>query len=316
MTWQTRQLDAETPYRIYDRVYDRIKARTNKPEFSFPLEKLNQYVRGFPRGRVTTVAARTSHGKSAFILQCASTLAMNGKNVIWVSLEDDREQIVERQLCLMNQIPNMKLLDGEIRFLNPQMDKQKLENFPMYILDGYGFNLNELNEVFNECSFEDGKKADIIFFDYIQMIDDPRYEVFTNFMREVKKWCLKNNIAFVLCSQQNRQADGEPSNKGMKGSGAIEEVSDLIMLLFYPYHSSCEGESKFKEGIFQHEYNSLNDREKDIVWQHYYEISISKNKSGFVKHAIPVEFYGSSYYFKDFSSPCQIVENHNLLLNS
>jgi replicative DNA helicase len=188
-----------------------------------------------------------------------------------------------------------------------------LKMLSMLIVDGFGFNLKEIDDAFENLSFVNGQKADIIFFDYLQMIDYSNYEGLTAFMKEVKKWCLKKNCSFVLASQQNRAMGDEPDNKNMKGAGSIEEVSDIIILLYYPFQSRKIGAEKYKHGNNECDYSRLNEFDKEMVWKHYFEISISKNKGGATRQCIPVEYYGESYTFKDWSNVFQIINNHKEL---
>ena len=143
------------------------------------------------------------------------------------------------------------------------------------------------------------------------MIDTPDYEGFSRFMRDIKKWCLSKNCAFVLICQQNRQSAGDPANSGMKGSGSIEEVSDLIILLNYPYNLGTEGKAKFRKGENEYPYNNLSPVEQELIWKTYFEISISKNKNGAIKQCLPVEYYGQNFTFRDWSSLREIITNYS-----
>ena len=137
MTWQTRTLDAETPYSVIPKVIEKINNRDGQIDLPFPIESLNTITGGIPKNRITTISARTSHGKSAFLLQSAMNLAEKDKNIIWISLEEDREQIVERQLSYITKINNRDIFLGKIKF--DKEIKTRFKNFRMYLIDAYGF---------------------------------------------------------------------------------------------------------------------------------------------------------------------------------
>ena len=297
MTWQKREMDAETPDSILPRVLRKIKERVKGIDMPFPLKALNEITRGYPKGRVTTIAARTSHGKSAFVLQSAAYLAYAGKNAIYVSLEDDRTQITERLISLVMNKTNTSLQHGNLDGLDVNTMLERFKDINLFIIDAYGFDLTELDSIYNSVIFPNGKKADIIFHDYIQIIDNAKYETLSMFMKDVKQWCISKECAFVMASQQNRQHDMAPSNTGMKGTSSIEEASDLILLLYYPRNSADIDriQTKFKE-----EFNYLSDEMKDLVIEKYFEISISKNKSGPIRYGLPFEFNGPTYTFYDW----------------
>ena len=86
---------AETLAEILPRVITDIQTRKPYPEFPICVPRVDQVAWGWPKGRISVVSARPSHGKTAFMLQNAWSNALAGKNVLFLSLEDTREQLTE-----------------------------------------------------------------------------------------------------------------------------------------------------------------------------------------------------------------------------
>ena len=107
--------------KIWERRIQKIVKRTDKPEFPFGLGELDRVTHGITKGKVTLIAARTSEAKTAFTLQGAFNIADSGKNVVYISLEDDVEQIAERLFSNIREISNQDLITGNV-------DKETLED--------------------------------------------------------------------------------------------------------------------------------------------------------------------------------------------
>ena len=66
-----------------------------------------------------------------------------------------------------------------------------------------------------------------------------------------------------------------------------------MLLLYYPYNVN-DGKMVIEDDPV---FKSLSDKEQELVWQKYLEISISKNKTGPTYHRMPIWFNGKSYFF-------------------
>ena len=119
MTLPTRTPKFENVWSIYGRVKAGIAGRGDVPEFGFGIQALDWLTNGMQRGKLTIIAARTSEGKTALALQTAKQQALSGKTVAYLSLEDDREELVERLLCNHFQVNNQYLRRGLVENLPP-----------------------------------------------------------------------------------------------------------------------------------------------------------------------------------------------------
>ncbi len=280
---------------IFGRVIERISKRTEVPEFPFGITQLDELTHGIARERVSIIAARPSEGKTSFGLQTAYRNAAAGKMVAYISLEDDREQLVEKLFCNVFSLDNTQLKRG----LSPTIEaakpnaEQMFSNLRLIALDGFGYNFSELRNVVMMVN----PKPELIFLDYIQMIDgvqkESRWETISEFIRQVKKFALDEKIAIVILSQINRGGvDVErPSLHHLKQAGTLEEVADLVLILHHP----------FRYGQPSYDYSSKNSTGIEQAPQDYLEVQIEKNKTGRIG-IVPVKFEGQFYKFSDWET--------------
>lgn len=309
-----RRLIGEPPNELARQVVEKIKARDGKEAFQIFLPKLNEVTFGFKQYGINTIAARTSHGKSAFMVQAAMHLGKMGKNVSFVTLEDKNESVIERFICNLYKISNRDLLQGKLDIPVEQIEKD-LEAYNIYYFDRYGFNIGELDEIHEFATFdEQGSKTDIFFIDYIGRTDHfLDHEKIANFMRHLDFWCKSKKVTVVLGAQVNRLGVGEVANDKIKGSGSIEEVSELVLMLNYPYQLGKN--PKFRED-YLHELQVLTseaqrkgqkvDYEKLFNRTHY-EISVTKGKSTSVGHSLHFSYFGEYYDFRERVCPEAMV---------
>ena len=80
--------DAESRYEFYHRKEDRIE---------FNLAYFNRITKGgVPKKTLNVILAGTGVGKSLFMCHCAAGNLMDGKNVLYITLEMSEERIAER----------------------------------------------------------------------------------------------------------------------------------------------------------------------------------------------------------------------------
>jgi replicative DNA helicase len=118
-----------------------------------------------------------------------------------------------------------------------------LSKLPLLIQDDIGRDAEELLKFIPRIQ----PQPDIIFIDHLQQISTRKYggnltPAIQEYMHIVKDLALSKNFAMVVISQLSRNvSDGtddggrsRPSLKDLKWSGAIEEIADVVNLLWYP----------------------------------------------------------------------------------
>lgn len=217
-----------------ERVIETILTRTGKPELETGIRVLDKGLFGLHKSQMTVIAARPGIGKTSFVCQLAMNLAKRKYKVAFLSLEMTKENILERIFCIENDVNGFDLLKGIIS----DHTKQKLSNFlkevsplSLRIIDDYCHRENELYTLIEHLKF----RPEIIIFDHIQHIQTQgkmaKWEALTEYLRYLKQVAMQFQIAVVVLSQINREGDEKPSTTNLKGTGAIEEMADHVLLL-------------------------------------------------------------------------------------
>ena len=190
------------------------------------------------KGDLVVIAARPAVGKSAFVGNLAVKFSMNGYKTVLFSMEMNQEQIMNRILSSVGQIPHDFLAKNSV----------------------FGKYAEELGKaasmVYNRCRLEiDDKscltageikrksikaKADVVIIDYLQLMKSARkYENKVNevaeITRDLKIMAGDLNVPVILLSQLNRdvekRADQRPVLSDLRDSGSIEQDANSIIFL-------------------------------------------------------------------------------------
>jgi len=233
---------------------DYYKAFQEKIEKGLPVSEsvstgykaLDAMLGGFAKGSLTYIGARTSMGKTSFILNLMlkQLFCENPKNILFFSLEMPATTLFKKFACAKAGIHYDMLDFGKC-------SKEELSQF-MY----YSKLLSEKNLIYEDQTslkisqvkararrLHASNKIDIIYIDYITKIK-PDSKHANNHLNidEVSKGlqdlALELNIPVVSLAQLNRgvesRQDKEPLMSDFRECGSIEEDADNILLLFRP----------------------------------------------------------------------------------
>jgi replicative DNA helicase len=218
---------------------------------------LNRKIWGIHKQKLLLIGARTSNGKSMFAINIATDLARQGKRVIFLSLEMPKEKVLERMFCLEEGIDNIDLLTGKYNKKSFIRDKfvsfsNKVNSWRMYIADCIGRDWQWLEkEILNNMK----DKPDAIFIDHIQEIrgGQSNKEAIDEYISKMRECSIRHNFALIMCSQVNRASvsekdtNKEPQLHQLKSTGFLEEASDQVILLHWPYHHAKDDKKVLKE---------------------------------------------------------------------
>ena len=255
-----------------------LLARKESPELPITsMPDLNKKIWGLPKGKMTVIGARTSMGKTSFVLQMAIDVLTQGKSIHYFSFEMTKEQIVERMFCNLYKVDNYALLSGKFtEYLSLWDDfKEHLSNLRIVMSNEFGQSWKDIERFLSVLTV----KPDVIIVDYIQAVAKAAVEgkgFIDEYIRKFREICITHNIAGVIVSQLNRSTveDGKsvPNLHNLKGSGFLEELADLVVLL---------------------EWTGKKQQNNDFV------VNVAKNRNGrtgFIKVKYEPEFYK----FSDF----------------
>jgi len=210
---------------------------------------------GLTRGEISIIGGRPGHGKTTMMVNLiANSISMGLRVIVFnremtniemlkklIVLESGKLSYFNVRMGLINDIETFAELKGTKEMMGKKYSDDK---FAMY--DNVA-NFEEAASIIRKF------KPDIIFDDYIQLIvpDKNISERRLQLERIVNdyKWLVKKtNSVAVLVSQLNREVERgnarEPKMSDLAESGAIEQVAENILFVYYPYKSERE-RSKF-----------------------------------------------------------------------
>src|SRR5438105_9105897 len=196
------------------------------------------------------IAGRPSMGKTAFALNIAENVAVNGAKVVGIfSLEMSREALLMRLLCSQARIDSHKLRTG---FLGRE-DFQKLgtaltalAESPIFIDDSPGITLHEMRAKPRRLQHSQ-KRADLIIVDYLQLMSassgaagrrfENRTQEVSAISRGLKALAKEMAVPVVALSQlsrapESRGGDHRPQLSDLRESGSIEQDADVVAFIF------------------------------------------------------------------------------------
>ena len=204
---------------------------------------------GLVNGGMITFAARPGTGKTTVAICIAENVAASNHAVLYISLEMTSAQIWACRIANAGELNRSKLLSGGIiREEGEELSKlysvyDELQNRPFYIYDAPAKveDIERLARTVNSLS--------LIVIDHIGLITNParstRYEHMTDTAHRIKQLALSLQVPILSLCQLNRSSvqRERPTMADLRDSGAIEEDSDAVILLYRDRQSGADWES-------------------------------------------------------------------------
>lgn len=236
------------------------------------------------------LGARPSMGKTQHSLSFAKAAAMTGKDVLFVSIEMKRTQLVNRYLLEDARINARHLKSGEMS--NEEwsaLDEMvgRLWGMKLNIADHH--NIRYLNNIKSEARrlLRQGKLKMMII-DYLGLIRtnlkfQSRQLEIGYITGELKSLAKELNIPIILLSQLNRPMKGaavkEPQLEDLRESGDIEQDADIVLFIHKPDY-----------------YNPDVQDSKGVPWKNRGKLLVAKYREGARNQ--PVIFHHDDRYKK------------------
>ena len=225
-----------------DRVSELAKAKGGITGLSTGLQTLDSVTRGLQKSDLIIVAARPAMGKTAFVLNLATHVALQGGTVAFFSLEMPREQLMHRIFCAEGQIDATRLARGELdddewsRLVKVADRMLKAE---LYFDDTSSTTVMDIRTRARRLKSEHG--LDLIAIDYLQLIQAPgraenRTLAVAEMTRSLKVLARELEVPIIVLSQLSRATEGRSDKRPMlsdlRESGSIEQDADIVMFLY------------------------------------------------------------------------------------
>jgi len=265
------------------------------------LRDLDQDLLGLRRGDLITVAARPSMGKTSLAQHLAIAAGQAAGNALFFSLEMSAAQLNLREVTTRACVNSWRLQHGksnewEQRRLGEALDA--MADSRVYVVDAPSMTVGKMSAISRRMKAQHGLVAILV--DYLQLIvperrRDERSENRTVeigvMTRSLKGLARDLDVPLVLLSQLSRgpemRPDKRPQLSDLRESGAIEQDSDVVLLLHRP--------------------NAYPDiRAKDQYPDHYAEINLAKQRNG-PTGIVKVAYYREYTAFGDYHEEPQTM---------
>jgi replicative DNA helicase len=229
-------------FEYIERLYERKEHVTG---VGTGFEKLDMETSGFQPSDFIIIAGRPSMGKTAFALNIAQYVGVNGHGAVLVlSLEMSAQQLVQRMLCSEAKVDSQSVRTG---YLAPAdwgrltAAAGRLSEARIFIDDSPGISVLEARAKARRMKAEHG--LDLLVIDYLQLMRgrngiDNRQQEISEISRSLKALAKELNVPVVALSQLSRavearsQRDFRPQLSDLRESGALEQDADVILFLY------------------------------------------------------------------------------------
>ena len=229
--------DYEERYDAYHRKEDLIP---------FDLEYFNKITKGgLPNKTLNIALAGTGVGKSLFMCHVASSVLLQGKNVLYITLEMAEEKIAERIDANLLNIPIQQLIDLPKPMFDTRVNNLAKKTQGTLIIKEYptaSAHSGHFKSLLNELSLKKSFKPDIIFIDYLNICASSRhkanasvnsYSYIKAIAEELRGLAVEANVPIVSATQTTRSgfASSDVDLTDTSESFGLPATADLMFAL-------------------------------------------------------------------------------------
>ena len=205
-------LDYEQRYELYHKKEERIE---------FDLEYFNKITKGgLPNKTLNIALAGTGVGKSLFMCHVASSVLLQGKNVLYITLEMAEERIAERIDANLLNVPIQDITDLPKQMFEKKVTGVAQKTQGSLIIKEYptaSAHAGHFRSLLNELALKKSFRPDIIFIDYLNICSSSRYRagssvnsytVVKSIAEELRGLAVEFNVPIVSATQTTRSGYG------------------------------------------------------------------------------------------------------------
>lgn len=209
--------------------------------------RLDAIIGGFEKGMVTIIGARTSMGKTTFLLNLIFNICEHNPDIQigFFSLEMTKEILTMKMVCTLAGVNFKNLRKG----LTTTQEREKIskfletfgEKYRVVFADESGLKISNLKSITRRLVLRYG--IQILFVDYLTLVQadtslsNKHLEV-DQVSKGLQALAKELKIPIVCLAQLNRgvtsRPDKRPMTSDLRESGSTEEDADLVLLLHRP----------------------------------------------------------------------------------
>ena len=202
----------------YEERYDFYHQKEEK--IPFDLEFFNKITKGgLPNKTLNVALAGTGVGKSLFMCHVTSSCLLQGKNVLYITMEMAEEKIAERIDANLLNVPIQKLHDLPRAMYENKISALSKKTQGKLIIKEYptaSAHVGHFKALLNELELKRNIKPDIIFIDYLNICASQRYKgsIVNSYTyvkaiaEELRGLAVETNVPLVTATQTTRSGFG------------------------------------------------------------------------------------------------------------
>ena len=188
----------EDRYEYYHKTEDKIP---------FDLEYFDKITKGgLPNKTLNIALAGTGVGKSLFMCHHASSVLLQGRNVLYITMEMAEEKIAERIDANLLNVPIQQLVDLPRNMFDKKVNRLADKTQGTLIIKEYptaAAHSGHFKALLNELALKKSFRPDIIFIDYLNICASSRYKANSN---------VNSCLLYTSPSPRDRQKSRMPSS--------------------------------------------------------------------------------------------------------
>ena len=204
--------DYEERYESYHRVETKVP---------FDLDFFNKITKGgLPNKTLNIALAGTGVGKSLFMCHVASSVLLQGRNVLYITMEMAEEKIAERIDANLLNIPIQEISELPKMMFDSKVNNLMKKTQGQLIIKEYptaSAHSGHFKALLNELALKKSFRPDIIFVDYLNICASSRYRANSNvnsysyikaIAEELRGLAVEANVPIVSATQTTRSGYG------------------------------------------------------------------------------------------------------------
>ncbi len=228
----------------YEERYELYHKKENKIEFD--LEYFNKITKGgLPNKTLNIALAGTGVGKSLFMCHVASSVLLQGKNVLYITLEMAEEKIAERIDANLLNVNIQDIVDLPKNMFEGKVTDLAKKTQGTLIIKEYptaSAHCGHFKALIQELALKKSFRPDIIFIDYLNICASSRYRAGSNvnsysyikaIAEELRGLAVEANLPIVSATQTTRSGYGssDVDLTDTSESFGLPATADLMLAL-------------------------------------------------------------------------------------
>jgi len=267
--------DYEERYELYTKKESRIQ---------FDLEFFNKITKGgLPNKTLNIALAGTGVGKSLFMCHHASSVLLNGKNVLYITLEMSEEKIAERIDANLLNVNIQEIIDLPKPIFESKVNSLSKKTQGSLIIKEYptaSAHAGHFKALLSELALKKSFRPDIIFIDYLNICASSRYRAGSNvnsysyikaIAEELRGLAVEANVPIFSATQTTRSgfASSDVDLTDTSESFGLPATADLMFALI---------STEELEGLGQIMVKQLKNRYNDPTYNRRFVIGVDRAK--------------------------------------